>query len=111
MSDETDLSEPSEAPGLLLRTYTTEQGLMAAAADEELVGTVHEEGGVRLDVSEEFYGGEQVEAEALADALSEASIANLVGERAVDAGVDAGEIDPSMVLDVDGVPHAQMVRM
>lgn len=80
-------------------------------ADEELLGSVHEEDGVRLDVSEDFYGGDVVDADAVEEVLAEAAIANLVGDRAVEAGVDCGEIDSTMVLDVDGVPHAQMVRM
>lgn len=103
--------DDSPEPDILLRTYSTEQGLMAAAADERLLGTVHEEDGVRLEVSEDFYGGDAVDESALAEVLADAAIANLVGSSAVEAGVECGEIDPSMVLDVEGVPHAQMVRM
>ncbi len=111
MSDDRAEFDGAEDSDILLKTYSTEQGVMAAVADEELLGTVHEEDDVRLDVSEDFYGGEAVHAGAVAETLAEAAIANLVGQRAVEAGVASGEIDPSMVLDVDGVPHAQMVRM
>lgn len=105
------MSDDGDGNAVVLTTYSTEQGLMAAVADEHLLGSVYEEDGVRLDVSEEFYGGEVVDEATVAETLAEASIANLVGERAVEAGVDSGEIDADLVLRVEGVPHAQMVRV
>ncbi len=94
-----------------MKTYQTEQGLLAAAADSDLVGSTYEEDGVRLDVDREFYGGEPATSDEVGDMLREAATANLVGEHAVEAGVESGEIDSDIVLEVEGVPHAQMVRL
>ncbi len=105
------MKDEGTSADILLKTYQTEQGLLAAAADEDLVGSTFEEDGVKLDVDEEFYGGEPSTREEVGDVLRQAATANLVGERTVEAGVESGEIDSDIVLEVEGVPHAQMVRL
>jgi hypothetical protein len=42
--------------------------------------------------------------------LKHATIANLVGKRAIKCAVDNNFIDDANVISVDGVPHAQMVK-
>jgi hypothetical protein len=96
---------------ITLETYETEQGRMVASADTALVGEVYKEDGVRVDVDPEFYGETAADRGDVMKALRGASIANLVGEDAVEAGVDADIVDETNVLRVDGVPHAQMVRL
>jgi len=84
---------------------------MVASADADIVGESFEGDGVRVDVDAEFYGDEPTDRGDVVEALRGASIANLVGEEAVEAGVEAGVVDEDCVLRVDGVPHAQMVRL
>lgn len=96
---------------LRLRTYDTEQGLLVAVCDEDLLGETFRDGDVRLEVSEDFYGGPVSGVNEVESELVNASIANLVGEESVRVGVDAGLIDKENVLYVEGVPHAQMVRI
>ena len=96
---------------ITLETYETEQGRMVAAADAALVGDVYKEDGVRVEVDPDFYGETATARGDVVKALRGASIANLVGEKAVEAGMDADVVDEERVLHVDGVPHAQMVRM
>ncbi|MGZ4940673.1 MAG: DUF424 family protein, partial [Halobacteriota archaeon] len=43
--------------------------------------------------------------------LKNATIANLVGKRAVDCGIDSGIIDEEYIITIEGVPHAQMVTL
>jgi len=69
---------------------------------------------VRLDVTEEFYGGEEaIEADdaAVVDGLTRADVANIVGREAVSVAIEAGIIDEDRVLDVDGTLHAQLLWM
>ena len=96
---------------IVLETYETEQGLLVAAADETVVGELFEEDGVRVDVDEEFYGTSTVPRDEVVESLRKAAIANLVGETAVEAGVEAEVVDEENVLCVEEVPHAQMVRL
>jgi hypothetical protein len=94
-----------------LRRHSCGHEMLVAACDEGLLGKKFEEGDLRLDVSERFYGGEKVDARMLVEVLALATIGNLVGKEAVDAAMEAGLVDPECVLRVQGVPHAQIVRM
>ncbi|MFW5978414.1 MAG: DUF424 family protein, partial [Halohasta sp.] len=67
-----------------------------------------------LEVTEEFYGGEEaIEADdaAVVDGLTRADVANIVGREAVGVAIEAGLIDEDRVLDVDGTLHAQLLWM
>lgn len=90
-----------------------QQGIqrLLAACDEELVGTKHSEGKFRLDVAPGFYDGLRVGEAELGAYLGACTVANLVGTRTVAVAVRLGLVDPSNVLTVAGVPHAQVLVM
>lgn len=90
--------------------YETEQGLMVAACDKELLGQTFKEGKLHLHVKPDFYMGEEAEKGDVLDALGRCATANLVGERVVAIGIKAGVIDPEGVITIGGVPHAQLYR-
>jgi hypothetical protein len=94
-----------------LRRHSSGHELLIAACDDELLGKTFEEGEIRLDVSQRFYGGEKMDRRLLTEVLALATIGNLVGKETVDAAIEAGFVDPECVLWVKGVPHAQMARM
>jgi len=96
---------------ICLRRHSFGHEVLIAACDDELLGKTIEEGDIRLEVSERFYGGEKVDRRLLIAVLALATIGNLVGNETVDAAIEAGFVDPECVLWVKGVPHAQMVRM
>ncbi len=94
-----------------LKRHPSGPELLVAACDASLLGKRFMEGGLTLEVSESFFGGEMVSPELLVECLELATIANLVGEETVGAAIEAGLVDPDRVLVIDGVPHAQLVRM
>jgi hypothetical protein len=94
---------------MLVRERETPEGLLVAVCDEECLGETYDDGPVSLTVTEEFYGGDESDEEAVVDALTRASVANLVGERCVSLAVDAGLVDEERVLDLDGALHAQLL--
>ncbi|HIH36488.1 MAG TPA: DUF424 domain-containing protein [Methanocellales archaeon] len=84
---------------------------MVAACDRDILGKTFSEGELTIHVSKEFYKGEPAtEAEVIA-ALQKATIANLLGKRAVSCGTKSGVIDQDHVITIGGVQHAQLVRM
>lgn len=85
--------------------------VVVAACDKDLVGKVLREGELRLEISPSFYEGEDGGEELLLNRLSIATVANLVGERAVRIASEHSYINGDCVLMIAGVPHAQMVRM
>lgn len=89
----------------------TDQGLLVTVCDNDVLGETFEDGEVSLTVTEEFYGGEHVEAAAVVESLGRASVANIVGADAVDLAIEEGFVDEDRVLDVDGTRHAQFLVM
>jgi len=96
---------------MILRERSTDQGLLVAVCDEDVLGETFENGEVSITVNEEFYGGDPAEADDVVDSLARANIANIVGSRAVEVAVEAGVIDDAHVLEIGETRHAQLVRI
>ncbi len=99
------------ADGFAAKNY--QQGLqrLLAACDVELIGTRHQEGKLRLDVTASFYDGLRVDAATLQFYLRSCTVANLVGKRTVDLAIGLGLVEPTNILVIGGVPHAQLLVM
>jgi hypothetical protein len=95
---------------MILTERSTEQGLLVTACDPEILGDTFETDEVSLEVSESFYGGDAVEPAVVVDALSRASVANLVGTDVVQLAIEEGFVDEERVLEVGSTLHAQFLR-
>jgi len=107
-----DADADADATELLLRERETPEGLLVSVCDADCLGETYGNGTVSLEVTEEFYGGDEarrVGPEAVVDGLRRSTTANIVGERAVGVAVDAGLVDEDRVLDVGGTVHAQLL--
>ena len=78
-----------------------------AVCDTELFGQKYEEGDLILDLTSEFYKGEERDAKEIGDILRNADCVNLVGEKAVKIGIEEDVIDEENVRKIDGIPYAQ----
>jgi hypothetical protein len=94
-----------------IKVYNTQGEVLLAACDDGLLGKRFEEGELQLEVSESFYGGERVTKDDFAQRLRTATIVNIVGREAVEIAADLGMLDSSCLLEIAGVPHAQIARM
>jgi hypothetical protein len=96
---------------MYIKIYETEESVLVAVCDRDLIGNTYRDSGLKLEVTEEFYKGELVDADLVQTALLEATTANIVGEQSVDAAISCGAVDPESVIVISGVPHAQMFRV
>ena len=94
-----------------VRIYKQGSDILIGACDERLIGKKFSEGKFQIDVRKEFYDGERIGKEKLKRYLENATIANLVGKEAVRCAIELGLVDPSCVIKIKGVPHAQVVKM
>ncbi|AUV83610.1 DUF424 domain-containing protein [Salinigranum rubrum] len=97
---------------MLLRERDTPEGLLVSVCDADCLGETYEEGPVSIDVTEDFYGGDEAERateEAVVDSLMRATTANIVGEKSVRVAIDAGIVDEERVLEIEGTLHAQLL--
>lgn len=98
-------------PMICMKIYRQGKDILVSACDKHLIGKTFKQGKLQIVASKKFYGGDEIDANVLKKHLAEATIANLVGNEAVKCAVDLGLIDKSCILKINGVPHAQMVRM
>ena len=105
------MATENAADGLLLSERDTKEGLVVAVCDPDVLGETFEDDAVSLTVTEEFYGGDHADPEAVVESLARCTTANLVGEEAVALAVDRGFVAEENVMDIDGTRHAQLVWM
>jgi len=96
---------------ICIKIYTQGRERLVAACDADIVGKTFRSDGRVLEVSESFYHGDDVDEDALVNWLRLATVANLSGKLVVGIAVKNGFIDKDCVLEIGGVPHAQMTRM
>jgi len=96
---------------MLLRERSTQEGPLVSVCDADVLGETFENDEASLTVDAEFYDGEEATAEEVVASLSRASVANLVGVRAVELAVEAGYVEEANVLVIDGTPHAQFMQL
>ncbi|MDY6776585.1 MAG: DUF424 family protein [Candidatus Nanohaloarchaea archaeon] len=94
-----------------LKIHDTDKGKVVAACDSGMIGDIHEEDGVRLEVREDFYRGEEAGIDEVEEALKEYVTANLVGNELVDALRERGVVEEQEIGEVDGVKHVQLFRI
>lgn len=93
---------------MYIKIYESELSVLLAVCDRELIGKTVQGCGIKLEISEDFYKGELVDIPQVQAALMEATTANITGERSIEAAISCGAIDTDSVMDIGGVPHAQM---
>ncbi|WP_256296048.1 DUF424 domain-containing protein [Haloarchaeobius salinus] len=96
---------------MILNERRTEEGLLVSVCDPDVLGETFEDGDLSLTVTEEFYAGDEVDEDAVVDSLRRASVANIVGERAVTVAIDAGIVEEANVLAIEDTLHAQLLRL
>jgi hypothetical protein len=96
---------------MYMKKYDTEGKIIVAVCDKDIIGKKFKEGELVLKVEEAFYRGNEACNEEVKEALLMAAIANLSGKKSIACGVDCGCIDPETIVFIEGIPHAQMVRI
>lgn len=84
--------------------------IVVAIADSEIIGQTFEEGIRQIEVRESFFKGEKKTREELIETLKildgEDATFNIVGNKSIDAAIEAGIIDKSGVIKIQDVPVA-----
>lgn len=94
-----------------MKIYDVRGEILVAVCDSEIVGKTFSEGDLKIEVKESFYGTEEFGEKEVINALRKATIANIVGEKAVALAIRIGIVDKERVLRISGCPHAQMVLL
>ena len=100
---------------LTLEAYTNlrkcGEYVLLALCDEELLGETLKEGKLVFKVREEFYKGPKMPVDDAVELVKESSVVNMIGANIVKKAIEQGLVHPEAVLNICGVPHAQIVKI
>ncbi|MDH5375312.1 MAG: DUF424 family protein [Candidatus Bathyarchaeota archaeon] len=85
--------------------------VLLAICDAEILGKTLREGKIVFHVKEEFYKGARVSIEEAIAVIENSTIVNMIGKNVVQRAIEKGYVHPEAVLNVEGTPHAQIVKV
>ncbi|MEM5773319.1 MAG: DUF424 family protein [Candidatus Aenigmatarchaeota archaeon] len=92
--------------------FSRKKDVVVVICDEELLGKkLKMENNMTIEISEKFYGGRLVDEATALKLLNKATIGNLMGERIVEIANKNGFIVKENVILINGIPHAQFVKL
>lgn len=85
--------------------------VLLAICDVDLLGKTLKQGKIVFHIKQEFYNGGKVTVEEAVDMIENSTIVNMVGKCCVEQAIAKGYVHPEAVLEIEGVPHAQIVKL
>jgi hypothetical protein len=85
--------------------------VLLAMCDAEILGKTLRKGKIFFHVKEEFYKGTKVSIEEAIGMIENSTIVNMVGKNVVQKAIEKGHVHPEAVINIEGVPHAQIVKL
>lgn len=86
------------------------RNVLLAICDSEILGRTLREGKIVFHVKDEFYNGGRVTVEEAVGMIQNCTIVNMVGKNCVEKAIEKGYVHPEAVLNIEGIPHAQIVK-
>jgi hypothetical protein len=104
--------QPSRSEGKFwCKIFQTKHDIVGALCDDDLLDKRLRHGGMEVKVSKDFYGGAVVDEKAAVNIMRKVTVGNVIGERIVGVAKKNGFITDENVISIDGVPHAQFVKV
>lgn len=92
------------------KIFNTKYDILVAICDEELLEkTIDKKLNIRL--KKEFYGGKLIDEKIAIRIMEKATIGNLFGKKIVELAEKNGFITRKNVILINGIPHAQFVKL
>jgi hypothetical protein len=87
------------------------RNVVLAICDCNLLGRTLRDGKIVFHVKNEFYNGGKVSVEEAVGMIKNSTVVNLVGKNCVEKAISKGYVHPEAVLQISGVPHAQIIKL
>jgi len=84
---------------------------LVAACDLNLLGKTLKFGEINFEIHRGFYGGSIVSVDEAVNLMKHGTAVNMVGSAIVKKALEEGLIHPRAILNISGVPHAQIVKV
>ena len=83
---------------------------LIVVTDSNIIGKIFSEGNKQLDLTSEFYKGEEMDNLVVKELILGIRHIHLTGKESVAIGVEMDLVDASRILYVENIPHAEVVR-
>ena len=87
------------------------RNVLLAICDCDLLGRTLRQGKIVFHVKDDFYNGGKLALEEAVRMIENSTIVKMVGKNCVGKAIEKGYVHPDAVLDIEGVPHAQIVKL
>lgn len=87
------------------------RNVLLAICDCELLGRTLRQGKIVFHVKDEFYNGGRLAIDEAVRMIENSTIVNMVGKNCVEKAIEKGYVHPEAVLQIEGIPHAQIVKL
>jgi len=92
---------------MIVKINEYKEGPIICVVDNDILNKKFEDGDLQLDLTSDFYKGEDKDPRDIGDLMRNAYGINLVGEKAIQLAIDEGLIDESMVKKISNIPYYQ----
>ncbi|MHA2008665.1 MAG: DUF424 family protein [Promethearchaeota archaeon] len=89
-----------------LKVHIRDECETIACCDEDLINQVYVEGKLRIEISNQFYGGKLVNLEEAIDILKHSSFFNIVGKHIIEQAILNNLLSKEGVRIINGIPMA-----
>jgi len=87
------------------------RNVLLCMCDTEILGKTLREGKIVFCVKEDFYKGTKVDVEEAVSMIESSTIVNMIGKNVVKKAIEKGFVHPEAILKIEGIPHAQIVKL
>jgi hypothetical protein len=88
-----------------------DKNVLLAICDADLLGKTLKEGKIVFKITNEFYNGKRISVDQAVEMIQNSTIINLIGNSCVEKAIESGVVHPEAVLKIDGIAHAQIVKV
>lgn len=85
--------------------------VLLAMCDAEILGRTLRKGKIVFRVKEGFYKGTKVSIEEAMAMIENSTTVNMIGKNVVQKAIEKGHVHPEAVISIEGIPHAQIVKL
>jgi hypothetical protein len=87
------------------------KNILLAICDSEMLGKTLRQGKIVFHIKDEFYNGGKATVEEAISMIENSTIVNIVGKNCVEKAIAKGYVHPDAVLQIEGIPHAQILKL
>ena len=93
------------------KVFQTKFDILVAICDKEILGKKMKFKELKIKIDENFYKGVEINEKVALKLIKKATIANLFGKNIVKLALGKGFIKKDNIIEIEGYPHAQIVKL